>query len=317
MEFHHRSKKSGPAMKWNHEQIPDQTGRLAIVTGANSGIGYAAARELAHKGARVILACRSAKRGGEALAKLQAESPSGSVALSLLDLSSLDSVRDFADRFLAANDKLDLLINNAGVMMPPKRAETSDGFELQIGVNHLGHFALTGRLLDVLARTPGARVVSVSSLAHGMGTMNFDDLHWQSRKYKRTASYGQSKLANLLFTFELERRLEAAGIDAMAVAAHPGWTATNLQRDTPVFRFLNGFLAMKTEQGALPTLRAAVDPEASGGDYFGPSGFMEARGYPERVDTKGRAKKLDDAAKLWAMSEQLTGVRFESLGTAS
>ena len=300
-------------MTWNADQIPNQDGRVAIVTGANSGIGLVAATRLAERGARVILACRSEKRADEALAKIRASQPDALVEFRVLDLSSLDSVQAFAEGILASEPRLDLLINNAGVMMPAKRSETADGFELQFGVNHLGHQALTALLIDRLNQTPGARVVNVASQAHRGGKIDFEDLQWQGRGYKKMASYGQSKLANLLFTFELDRRLKAAGQTTIAVAAHPGWTATDLQRHSVSARFFNPLVAMKPEQGALPTLRAATDPSVKGGEYFGPCGMFELRGDPVQVSSSKRARDTDSAAKLWQVSEDLTGVRFDGL----
>ena len=300
---------------WTAEKIEDQTGRLAIVTGANSGIGLEAARVLVQKGATVVLACRSEERGTKALDEIRANEFKGKVELELLDLSDLQSVKDFAERYKNKYDRLDLLINNAGVMMPPA-SKTKDGFELQFGVNHLGHFALTALLMDHLLKTPDSRVVTVSSGAHKFGEINFDDLQWEKRTYKKMASYGQSKLANLLFTYELQRRFEAAGIKIIATAAHPGWTGTDLQRNSGLFRALNPLFAMKPWQGALPTLRAAVDPDAKGGEYFGPHGITGMKGYPVLVDSNEASKNKDDALKLWEISEELTGVNF-NLDTGS
>jgi NAD(P)-dependent dehydrogenase (short-subunit alcohol dehydrogenase family) len=294
--------------EWTRDDIPDQTGRIAIVTGANTGIGYETARALAHEGADVTLACRSREKGEAAVARVAAEQPRGRVAFAALDLADLDSVRRFAVEFQESHDRLDLLLNNAGVMVPPE-SRTKQGFELQFGVNHLGHFALTGQLLDLLRATPAARVVAVSSTAHKMGTVNFDDLDFTTRGYDPWRAYGQSKLANLLFTFELQRRLEAEGADVIAVAAHPGWTGTDLQRHAWYVRLMNVVVAMSPAQGALPTLRAATDPDVRGGDYYGPHGFQEMRGYPVRVGTTEAAKSTEDAARLWKVSEELTGVR--------
>jgi NAD(P)-dependent dehydrogenase (short-subunit alcohol dehydrogenase family) len=229
-----------------------------------------------------------------------------------LDLADLDQVHEFADAFEAAFDRLDLLINNAGVMMPPA-SKTRQGHELQFGVNHLGHFTLTGRLLDRLVSTPGARVVTVSSLAHRQGKMDFSDLDWESRRYRKMASYGQSKLANLLFHFELDRRFRAAGVDVVATAAHPGWTATNLQQHSGVIRALNPLIAMTPSEGALPTLRAATDPTAESSDYYGPRGVMEIRGTPKKVGTTRSARSEVDGAKLWTVSEDQTGVTYGAL----
>ena len=296
--------------KWNIEQIDDQSGRVAIVTGSNSGIGFETAKALALRGARVVLACRSEDKGRAAVEAIEAAGPSGSVELGLLDLSSLDSVRAFAESFLDENERLDLLINNAGVMMPPA-SRTADGFELQFGTNHLGHFALTGLLLPLLVETEGSRVVNVSSAAHKWGSIDFGDLQWETRPYKKAASYGQSKLANLLFTYELQRRLEEAGASTIATAAHPGWTGTDLQRHAGLFRLLNPLFAMKPWQGALPTLYAAVADEARGGEYFGPDGVMEMRGWPKRVHSNEESRDETVARQLWDVSEELTGVRFE------
>jgi NAD(P)-dependent dehydrogenase (short-subunit alcohol dehydrogenase family) len=300
--------------KWTSKDIPDQRGRVAIVTGANSGIGFEAARQLALHGADVVLACRSEARGNEAVEAIRAEKPAGSVRFAALDLSDLESVRAFAAAFEAP--RLDLLINNAGVMMPPL-SRTKQGFELQFGVNHLGHFALTGLLLPKLLGTKGSRVVTVSSQAHRQGKMVFDDLQWERRSYSKMGAYGQSKLANLLFTFELDRLLDARNAGTIAVAAHPGWTGTNLQRNVKLFEMLNDVFAMKTEQGALPTLRAATDPSVRGGEYYGPDGLYEMRGYPTKVGTTKAATKRDDAATLWARSVELTGVRYDALTHAA
>jgi NAD(P)-dependent dehydrogenase (short-subunit alcohol dehydrogenase family) len=217
---------------------------------------------------------------------------------------------DFAAVFQARYDRLDLLINNAGIMVPPY-GKTAQGFETQIGVNHLGHFALTGLLLDVLLRTSQSRVVTVSSGSHRFGQMDFADLHWERKTYKPNPAYGQSKLANLLFTYELQRKLAAAGRDIIAVAAHPGWTETNLQQHSGLASFLNPFFAQPQPMGALPTLRAAVDPSADGGEYYGPAGFMEMRGYPVVVESNDASHNLADAQRLWQVSERLTGVTFD------
>jgi NAD(P)-dependent dehydrogenase (short-subunit alcohol dehydrogenase family) len=301
--------------KWTAKDIPDQTGRKAIVTGANTGIGFETAKALAVAGAEVTLACRSATKGEDALNRIRKDLPKANVSLRTLDLSDLDSVREFAVQYAAGNDRadndrLDLLINNAGVMVPPE-SKTKQGFELQFGVNHLGHYALTGLLLDLLRANAGARVVNVSSAAHHMGKMDFDDLNFFGRGYKPWEAYGQSKLANLLFTFELQRRFEADGLDIIATAAHPGWTGTDLQRNAWYVRLMNVAIAMSPPQGALPTLRAATDPHVKGGEYFGPHGIREMRGYPVEVDTSEDARSMEDAARLWQVSEELTGVSYD------
>lgn len=299
--------------KWTEDLMGDQSRRVAVVTGANAGIGWETARALAERGARVVMACRSEERGGEALRRLQGRVPGGRAELRVLDLADLDQVALFVRRFREDYDRLDLLINNAGVMIPPA-STTKQGYELQIGVNHLGHFALTMGLLPLLDATPGSRVVTVSSMAHRQGTIHFDDLDFRTRGYRPAAAYSQSKLANLLFTAELQRRLEEAGSGTIAVAAHPGWTGTDLQRHSRLFQFLNHIFAMRPPQGAAPTLRAATDPDAKGNDYYGPDGFLEARGWPVRVGRTAAARNMDDARRLWEVSEERTGIRFP-LGT--
>lgn len=296
--------------RWSFDDIPDQSGRLAVVTGANTGIGYETARMLALKGARVVLACRSEAKGKDAIGRLQSEDPAGEVELKLLDLSDLDSVAAFADSLGSEVDGIDLLILNAGVMVPPE-SRTAQGFELQFGVNHLGHFALTGRLLPLLDAREGARVVIVSSTAAQMGSMDFDDLNYASRRYQPWPAYGQSKLANQLFLIELQRRLEAAGSSTIATAAHPGWTRTDLQRTSGMASFLNPFFGMKPPQGALPTLRAATDPGSQPASYYGPHGMMQMRGYPVVVPLVKQAVP-EDALRLWQASEELTGVSYLS-----
>lgn len=296
------------AQHWTENNIPDQTGRIAIVTGANSGIGWDTARVLAQKGATVIMACRSLQRATPAAEQITALNPKGKIVVMSLDLGDLDSVRTFAAEFLAQYQQLDLLINNAGVMMPPY-GKTTQGFEQQFGINHLGHFALTGLLLDLLNMTPNARIVTVSSGAHTMGMINFDDLNWE-KEYPPVRAYGQSKLANLLFTYELQRRLAAAGQPTLAVAAHPGWTATNLQQHAGIVQRLNPIFAQDTAMGALPTLYAAVAPSVQGGDYYGPSGLWEMRGYPKKVKSNARSHDEAVARRLWDISESLTQVIY-------
>jgi NAD(P)-dependent dehydrogenase (short-subunit alcohol dehydrogenase family) len=297
------------------ENLPDQTGRVAIVTGANTGIGFETAAALAANGAKAVMACRNRQKAEGAIDRIRERTPGADLEFVELDLASLASVERFADAFRARHDRLDLLINNAGVMIPPF-GRTEDGFELQFGCNHLGHFALTGRLLDILDATPGARVVTVSSMAHRYGSIDFDNLNAE-KGYDKMPAYGQSKLANLLFTFELTRRLQAAGSSVVATAAHPGWTGTDLQRHSTLIEFLNHFFAQSPPMGALPTLRAATDPQAGGGDYFGPSGLFEMRGYPIKVTAAPAAQNEVDAKRLWEVSEQLTGVSFLSPSTNS
>ncbi len=287
--------------KWTAADLQPQTGKTIVVTGANSGIGKVAAAELARAGAHVILACRDTAKGEAAAAEM-----TGETEVRALDLSDLDSVKAFA---ATVDGPLDTLINNAGVMAPPLK-RTKQGFELQIGTNHLGHFALTGLLLDRLFAADNPRVTNVSSGAHRIGRMNFDDLQ-SERKYHRWAAYGQSKLANLLFTFELNRRL---GDRLTATAAHPGYAATNLQSHTEsiqdhVMWVFNKIVAQSQEMGALPTLYAATE-DIPGGSYVGPDGLGEQRGHPHLVGCSERARDEDDAKRLWEISEQLTGVSY-------
>ncbi len=293
---------------WNAEQLGDQTGRVAIVTGSNSGIGFETARVLAGKGSTVVMACRNLGKANPKAEEIRVAHPGADVEVMPLDLSDLDSVRRFAEAFRAKHSRLDLLINNAGIMVPPY-GKTAQGFETQFGVNHLGHFALTGSLLDLITGTPGSRIVTVSSIAHLVGTIDFSDLNWEDG-YKAQAAYGRSKLANLLFTYELQRRLAAAGKDTLAVAAHPGWTATNLQENAKAAKFLNRFLAQRPLMGALPTLYAATEPSVRGAEYFGPGGFMELNGAPKKVKSNKRSHDQNLAERLWNVSEELTGVRF-------
>ncbi len=301
--------------KWSTEQIPDQHGRTAIVTGANSGLGLVSARELARHGASVVLACRNTAKGESALREIEAAVPDARVEVSELDLGSLESVRSFAERYRSTHDGLDLLINNAGLMAPP-RGETADGFELQLGTNHLGHFALTGRLIGAMEGRADARVVCLSSIAHRTGRIKFDDLQ-SERRYSRWRAYGQSKLADLMSALELDRRLRAARSTVKSVAAHPGYSATNLQSAAPplldrmVMRVTNAIAAQSAEAGALPTLYAATCPGLPGGSYVGPDGLGEFRGHPH-ISTPNRAARDEAvAARLWAVSEELTGVRFD------
>ena len=295
--------------KWVVNNITDQSGRVVIVTGSSSGIGYEAARVLANKNAEVIIAVRNQQKGDNAVQKIKDQNQKANVKVMLLDLASLDSVKKFTDEFKQKYSRLDLLINNAGVMIPPY-SKTKDGFELQFGTNHLGHFALTGHLFDLLKNTSNSRIVNVSSAAHKYGNLDFEDLSWEKRKYKSWTAYGDSKIANLYFTYELQNRLSKNNSSTIATAAHPGWTATDLQRHSGLFEFLNRFYAMKTEQGALPTLRAATDETAQSGDYYGPDGWQEWRGYPVKVDSNKLSQDNEIAKKLWDVSEELTGIKF-------
>ena len=294
-------------MTWTTADIPDQTGRTVVITGANTGLGYETATTLAGRGAHVVLAVRNMDKGKAAADLIARRHPGAEVNVQELDLTSLASVRDAATELKTKHDRIDLLLNNAGVMMTPQ-ATTKDGFELQFGTNHLGHFALTGLLLDRLLATPRSRVVTVSSIGHKLGRLHFDDLQ-SERRYSRAGAYSQSKLANLLFTYELARRL--AGRKTIAVAAHPGGSTSELTRHQPGW-LQTAFrpLMQDTDMGALPTLRATTDPSVRGGQYFGPDGFMEMRGYPELVTSSDRSHDIGDQKRLWTVSEQLTGVTF-------
>jgi NAD(P)-dependent dehydrogenase (short-subunit alcohol dehydrogenase family) len=308
---------------WTAADIPDQSGRVAVVTGANSGLGLSTARELARKGATVVMACRDPGRG-EAARDEVAATASGEAVLERLDLADLESVRDFAARVAAGRPRIDLLINNAGVMAPPRR-QTADGFELQLGTNHLGHFALTGLLLDPLLAAPGSRVVTTTSTMHWIGRVDFDDLQ-RERGYNRWFAYGQSKLANLLFARELQRRLGEAGADTISVAAHPGYAATHLQSTGPgaggglaarvwtaTLAVGNRVLAQSEDMGALPQLYAATAPDVPGGAFVGPSSFDQMRGRPKFVRSTRAGADMDTAARLWDVSAELTGVDYAAL----
>jgi NAD(P)-dependent dehydrogenase (short-subunit alcohol dehydrogenase family) len=296
--------------KWTAADIPDQTGRVAVITGANTGLGYETATALADRGAHVVLAVRNLDKGKDAAKLIGRRSPGLSVALQELDLTSLDSIRAAANQLRADYDRIDLLINNAGVMFTPE-ATTKDGFELQFGTNHLGHFALNGLLLDRLLAVPGSRVVTVSSTAHLTGRIRFDDLHWQ-RGYSTVGAYAQSKLANLLFTYELQRRL--TDTQTIAAAAHPGVSKTELDRNTSAWLRLvtntSGLFAQTAAMGALPTLRAATELGVSGGQYFGPGGLGNVRGYPTVLTSSRRSHDIEAQQRLWAVSEELTGVSY-------
>jgi NAD(P)-dependent dehydrogenase (short-subunit alcohol dehydrogenase family) len=297
--------------EWTTEHIGDQSGRIALVTGANSGIGFQAARELAAHGASVILACRDEAKGRAA-----AERITGTfVDVVRLDLASLASVRAAAEQIRSRYSRIDLLINNAGLMMPPF-GRTEDGFELQIGTNHLGHFALTGLLLDLVLAAPASRVVTVGSFAHRQGRIDLDDLNFERRRYRPNAAYAQSKLANIMFTYELQRRLGEAGAKTIAVTLQPGAVPTELMRHaTGVVQVIGDVLMRALGQpdaaaGALATLRAATDPAASGGEYFAPDGFLTWKGHPVVSKTSARSRDTAVQTRLWAESERLTGVTY-------
>jgi NAD(P)-dependent dehydrogenase (short-subunit alcohol dehydrogenase family) len=294
---------------WIAANIPDQNGKLFLVTGANSGIGYELTRGLAQVGASVVMACRDLDKGEGAAAEIRDEYPGADLRVMRLDLAGLASVRAFADAFRAAYDRLDALVNNAGVMATPY-AQTADGFELQFGTNHLGHFALTGLLLDGLKATPGSRVVTVTSYAHWFGWINLRDLNAE-KFYYRWIAYTQSKLANILFAYELNRRLARAGAATISLAAHPGSTVTQLQQHTRLFSFVNGIIGQGPAMSALPILYAATRPELEGGEYTGPDGILGQRGYPHKARSSPGSHNEAAARRLWQVSEGLTGVEYD------
>jgi NAD(P)-dependent dehydrogenase (short-subunit alcohol dehydrogenase family) len=304
--------------KWTQNDIPDQQGKCVIVTGGNSGIGYEAALALAGRNAHVILAVRSLDKGEEAARQIRQRFPQAQVTVMELNLADLKNIGAFTKSFLASHDRLDILINNAGVMALPAR-KTVDGFEMQFGTNHLGHFALTCLLLPALKKTPGARIVTVSSGVHVSGDIHFEDLQWE-RKYDQWGAYAQSKLANLLFAYELQRRFSAAGIGIISVGCHPGYAATNLQAVGPqmegsvlkawMMKAANTLFAQGQDMGALPTLFAATAPQVNGCDYIGPSGIGGARGYPDKVMSNDKSYNETLAKHLWTVSEELTGVVY-------
>jgi len=308
-------------MKWTTHDIPDLCGKTVLITGANSGLGLESARAMAEKGAHVIMACRNPHKAEAAASTIRAQTPAAELELAELDLASLASVRTFAERVLARHKRLDVLLNNAGIMAIPQR-RTVDGFEMQFGTNHLGHFALTARLFDLLGRTPGARIVNVASQAHVLAKMRWHDLDWQ-QGYAPWAAYGMSKLANLLFTRELARRIEKRGAGLLAAAAHPGYAATNLQYAAPemngkkltakVLRTVNPLLGQPPDMGALPQLYAAIATDVTPRDYIGPDGFLGGRGHPVRAWSAPQSRDQLAMQRLWDVSEQLTNTHCAAL----
>lgn len=307
------------ANQWDENSVPDQQGKLALITGANSGIGFEAARVLAQRGAQVILACRNQDKAIQAMARIRESAPKAQLHFLPLDLSSQESVHALAKLFYEQYEELDYLINNAGVMWLPKSL-TKDGFEAQIGTNHLGHYALTGLLLPALLNKNGARIVTISSIAHRGGNIDFDDLFFEKRPYGKHKAYAQSKLANLVFAIELDRRLNQHGAQTLSVAAHPGVANTNLavpgfeQSKSGILasamKVLTPIVAQDTLKGALPTLYAATEANVKSGDYIGPTGFYEAFGYPGLARVARRARNPDIGRRLWQESEKLTGIEY-------
>ena len=302
---------------WTADDVPDQRGRTFVITGANTGIGFEAALVLARRGADVVLACRNPERAAAARARIAAEATVGKVSTLELDLASPGSVRQAAEQLHAQHSRIDVLVNNAGGVRP-RYAVTEDGFEMTLATNHLGPFMFTGLVLDRLLETPGSRIVTVSSIGHRRGVINFDDLHGE-RGYRYQHAYFQAKLANLLFTYELQRRLDEAGAGTIAVAAHPGNARTEFGRDMPAFtravlsprvRLLTSWLLQSPQMGALPTLRAGTDPSVSGGEYYGPPGRAQFTGYPARVESNERSHDIETQRRLWQESERLTGITY-------
>lgn len=303
--------------RWTINDIPDLSGKVIIATGGNSGLGYESVKAFAEKGAEVILASRSIEKGEAAKTDILNGNPTGKIVVMQLDLMDLASVKKFASDFKSKYKKLDVLLNNAGIMMTPYQL-TKDGFESQMGTNHLGHFALTGLLLNLIKSTPGSRVVNVSSNAHKWGVMDFDDLLFENGNgYSPTKAYGRSKLSNLLFTYELQRKFHTNDIDSISVAAHPGASMTNLARHLEgkiwykLLLPLAGLFTHPQAAGALPQIRASVDPNVKPAEYYGPNGYREMKGDPVRVQSNGGSHNQEDAKQLWEVSEKLTGVDFK------
>ena len=294
---------------WSADNIPDLKGKVIIITGSTSGIGKAGAKILAEKNATIVMAVRNVKKGEGVAEEIKQNYSDANIDVREMDLTSLESVKNFAEEFKKNYDRLDVLINNAGIMMCPY-SKTKDDFEIQMGTNHLGHFALTGHLMPVLKQTEGSWVVSTSSAAHKMGNIDFSDMNWENRDYNKGRAYGDSKLANIYFMYGLAERNKNDQNAPLITAAHPGWTGTELQRHSGMMRFLNNFFAQDIEMGILPSLRAAFDPDAKSGDYFGPRKMMEMRGYPVKVKTSTRSQDKEAAEKLWQMSEEMTGVVY-------
>ena len=302
---------------WTIDNIPELSGKTILVTGGNSGLGFEAVKAFALKGATVVMACRSLAKGEEAKKQLIALNPKANITVMELDLTDLKSIHSFVNQFKENHSRLDILLNNAGIMMVPYGL-TKDGFENQMGTNHLGHFALTAQLLELLKTTPNSRVVNVSSMAHKSGVMDNNNLLYENGKdYSPIKAYGRSKLSNLLFTYELQRFFEKNKIDTIAVAAHPGVSDTNLFNHAApkwlmnLLRPLFLFMIQPASMGALPEIRAAVDADVKGGQYYGPDGKKEMKGYPVVVESTEASHNKEDARKLWELSEKLTGVKFK------
>lgn len=296
-------------LNWTSEDIPNQSNKVIVITGATSGLGKQATKVLASKNAKIILAVRNTQKAEDVVMKIRKDFPSAKLEIRHLDLGKLKSVQTFAEEFTNDYSQLDVLINNAGIMMCPY-SKTEDGFEIQMGTNHFGHFALTGLLIPLLLETKDSRVVATSSIAHKSGSINFDDINWESRKYSTIKAYADSKLANLYFTYELARKYKDNPNAPLFTVAHPGGTNTDLGRHMSITKLLAPLLGQKVETGTLPSLRAATDLNAASGDYFGPKNFFESRGYPVIVQPNKMAQNEENAKRLWEISEQLTGVKY-------
>lgn len=298
-------------MNWKIETMEDQTGKVAIITGSNTGIGYHMAYGLASKGANVVMACRNLEKASDSRDKILKDFPKANIKLYQLDLADLDNIKYFANKFINENDRLDILINNAGVMIPPY-SKTKDNFELQFGTNHLGHFALTGLLLPLLEKYDNGRIITVSSIAHNPGIIDFNDLNSERKKYSKWGSYSQSKISNLCFAIELDRRLKAGGFSTISLASHPGYSNTELQRYSILWRILNVFFAMSAKKGSEATLFAATNQKATEYIYWGPTGIIEMRGRTGKANINKKAQDKETAKQLWSISEKMTGVKFLS-----
>ena len=295
--------------KWNNNTIPDQANKVIIITGATSGLGKQAAKVLLQKNATVIMAVRNIEKAQKIAADFGNDITKENIDIRELDLNNLTSIKDFVKGVSTDYKKLDILINNAGIMMCPY-SKTKDGFEIQMGTNHLGHFALTGLLMPLLKSTKDSRIVATSSIAHKQGNIDFTDLNWEKREYKTTKAYSDSKLANLYFAYELQRKYKNDSDAPKITIAHPGWTKTELDRHSGLAKFIGNMVAQTVEMGTLPSLRAATDLNANSGDYFGPKGMMEMRGYPVKVKSTELSHELEPAKKLWDLSEQLTNIKY-------
>jgi NAD(P)-dependent dehydrogenase (short-subunit alcohol dehydrogenase family) len=298
-------------MNWKIKMMENQTGKVVIITGSNTGIGYHMAYGLASKGANVVMACRNLEKASDSRNKILKDFPKANIKLYQLDLADLDNIKYFANKFINENDKLDILINNAGVMIPPY-SKTKNNFELQFGTNHLGHFALTGLLLPLLEKNDNGRIITVSSIAHNPGIIDFNDLNSERKKYSKWGSYSQSKISNLCFAIELDRRLKAGGFSTISLASHPGYSNTELQRYSILWRILNVFFAMSAKKGAEATLFAATNQIATEYIYWGPTGIIEMRGRTGKAKINKKAQDKDTAKRLWSISEEMTGVKFLS-----